>query len=202
MKRRYKHRSSFIHKYHHVYIFITILVVSGFVMGCIGSRFIEASAIESLSSLLTTVGEDVEAYRFFINQFFLGIVLIVIVFLFGTSLAGIPIISFIVFTKGVQIGFSCALFICTYQFKGLLGIFLTLVPQVFFDVLALYLISASAIQCSMYICYSKTNREKLDLRKLMNNLLNDIFICFLLVLAGSYLKATLGIEFIKLFNLI
>lgn len=72
----------------------------------------------------------------------------------------------------------------------------------FFDVLALYLISASAIQCSMYICYSTTNREKLDLRKLMNNLLNDIFICFLLVLAGSYLKATLGIEFIKLFNLI
>ena len=93
MKRRYKHRSSFIHKYHHVYIFITILVVSGFVMGCIGSRFIEASDIESLSSLLTTVGEDVEAYRFFINQFFLGIVLIVIVFLFGTSLAGIPIIA-------------------------------------------------------------------------------------------------------------
>lgn len=152
--------------------------------------------------MLTTLPESMEAYSFFINQFFLGIVLIVVVFLFGTSLAGIPIISFIVFTKGVQIGFSCALFICTYQFKGLLGIFLTLVPQVLFDLLALYLISASAIQCSMYICYSTTNRERLDLKKLMNSMLNDIFICFLLVLAGSYLKATLGIEFIKLFNLI
>ena len=119
----------------------------------------------------------------------------------GTSLAGIPIISFIVFTKGVQIGFSCALFLCTYQFKGVLGIILALVPQVLFDVLALYLISASALQCSMYICYSTTNRERLDLKKLMNYLLNDIFICFLLVLAGSYLKATLGIEFIRLFNL-
>ena len=59
-----------------------------------------------------------DQYSFFINQFFLGIVLIVVVFLFGTSLAGIPIISFIVFTKGVQIGFSCALFLYTYQFKG------------------------------------------------------------------------------------
>ena len=127
--------------------------------------------------------------------------LIVVVFLFGTSLAGIPIISFIVFTKGVQIGFSCALFLYTYQFKGVLGIILTLVPQVLFDVLALYLISASALQCSMYICYSTTNRERLDLKKLMNYLLNDIFVCFLLVLAGSYLKATLGIEFIRLFNL-
>ena len=151
--------------------------------------------------MLTTIPENVEAYGYFINQFFLGIVLIVVVFLFGTSLAGIPIISFIVFSKGVQIGFSCALFVCTYQFKGILGIFLTLVPQVFFDLLALYLISASAIQCSMYICYSTTNRERLDIRKLMNSLLNDIIICFLLVLVGSYLKSTLGIEFIKLFNL-
>lgn len=116
-------------------------------------------------------------------------------------LTSAPIISFIVFTKGVQIGFSCALFLCTYQFKGVLGIILALVPQVLFDVLALYLISASALQCSMYICYSTTNRERLDLKKLMNYLLNDIFICFLLVLAGSYLKATLGIEFIRLFNL-
>ncbi|MFR9256711.1 MAG: hypothetical protein ACLVJ6_15120 [Merdibacter sp.] len=69
-----------------------------------------------------------EAYRFFINQFFLGIV-IVIVFLFGTSLAD-PHHQLHRFHQRVQIGFSCAPFICTYQFKGLLGIFLTLVPQV------------------------------------------------------------------------
>ena len=187
--KRKLHHYSFIRKYRHVYIFISVLVVSGFLVGCYGSRFIESSDIETLSSLLTTIPENVEAYGYFIN------------FLFGTSLAGIPIISFIVFSKGVQIGFSCALFVCTYQFKGILGIFLTLVPQVFFDLLALYLISASAIQCSMYICYSTTNRERLDIRKLMNSLLNDIIICFLLVLVGSYLKSTLGIEFIKLFNL-
>ena len=199
--KRKLHHYSFIRKYRHVYIFISVLVVSGFLVGCYGSRFIESSDIETLSSLLTTIPENVEAYGYFINQFFLGIVLIVVVFLFGTSLAGIPIISFIVFSKGVQIGFSCALFVCTYQFKGILGIFLTLVPQVFFDLLALYLISASVIQCSMYICYSTTNRERLDIRKLMNSLLNDIIICFLLVLVGSYLKSTLGIEFIKLFNL-
>ena len=88
-----------------------------------------------------------------------------------------------------------------FVFKGVLGLLLALVPQVLLVVLALYLISASALQCSMYICYSTTNRERLDLKKLMNYLLNDIFICFLLVLAGSYLKATLGIEFIRLFNL-
>lgn len=201
LKYKMKKHHSFIHKYRHVYVFISILVIGGFLIGCLGSAYIRSSDIQALSSLLTTISEDMDQYSFFIHQFFLGILLIVVVFLFGTSLIGIPIISFIVFTKGVQIGFSCSLFLYSYQLKGLIGIFLTLIPQVFFDVLALYLISASAIQCSMYICYSTTNRERLDLKKLMNSLLNDIFLCFFFVLVGSYLKATLGIEFIKLFNL-
>ena len=76
MKRKL-HRHSFIHRYRHVYIFISILVISGFLMGCFASRYISASDIEQLSSILTTVPEDMDQYSFFINQFFLGIVLIV-----------------------------------------------------------------------------------------------------------------------------
>lgn len=53
----------------------------------------------------------------------------------------------------------------------------------------------------VYLLQHDQPGARLDLKKLMNYLLNDIFICFLLVLAGSYLKATLGIEFIRLFNL-
>ena len=78
--KRKLHHYSFIRKYRHVYIFISVLVVSGFLVGCYGSRFIESSDIETLSSLLTTIPENVEAYGYFINQFFLGIVLIVVVF--------------------------------------------------------------------------------------------------------------------------
>ena len=69
MKRRKLHRHSFIHRYRHVYIFITILVISGFLMGCFASRYINAADIEQLSSILTTVPEDMDQYSFFINQF-------------------------------------------------------------------------------------------------------------------------------------
>jgi len=101
----------------------------------------------------------------------------------------------------MQIGFSCALFVYTYHLKGIAGIIMTLLPQVTMDLIATFLISASAIQLSMYIIYSTTNRERLNFKQLGNNVLNDIFICFLIILAGSYLKSTLVIEFIKLFNL-
>lgn len=191
----------FFKKYHNVYLYISILVGCGAIMGMILSNFIDVNDVKHLSSYLTTIEEGVNKYDYFVSQFFTGILFILFVFLLGTSVVGIPIISFIAFTKGLQIGFSCALFVCTYQLKGIVGILLTLIPQVAFDLIATFLISASAIQLSMYIVYSTTNRERLDFRKLANTVLNDIFICFLIILVGSYLKSTIGLEFIKLFNL-
>lgn len=199
-KKRIYH--GFFKKYHNVYLYIAILVGCGAVMGMILSNFIDVNDAKHLSSYLTTIDQGVNKYDYFVSQFFTGIVFILFVFLLGTSVIGIPIISFIVFTKGLQIGFSCALFVCTYQLKGVVGILLTLLPQVAFDLIATFLIAASAIQLSMYIVYSTTNRERLDFKKLANTVLNDIFICFLIILIGSYLKSTVVIEFIKLFNLI
>ena len=200
MKKKH-HYHVFLKKYQNVYLYIAILVGCGLCMGIILSNYIDVNDIQNLSAYLTTIDSNVNKYDYFISQFFLGILFILFVFLLGTSIAGIPIISFVVFTKGLQIGFSCALFVATYQMKGIVGILLTLLPQVVFDLLATFLISASAIQLSMYIVYSCTNRERLDFRKLFNTVLNDIFICFLIMLVGAYLKSTIVIEFIKLFNL-
>lgn len=192
----------FFRKYHNVYLYIGILVLCGFIMGVVVSNSIDVSDVKNLSAYLTTIDSGIDKYDYFVSQFFTGIVFILFVFLLGTSIAGIPIISFIAFTKGLQIGFSCALFLCSYQLKGIVGILITLIPQVLFDLVAAFLISASAIQLSMYIIYSCNNRERLDFRKLANSVLNDICICFLIILIGSYLKSTLVIECIKLFNLI
>lgn len=200
MKKKH-HYHGFLKKYQNVYLYIAILVGCGLCMGIILSNYIDVNDIQNLSAYLMTIDSNVNKYDYFISQFFLGILFILFVFLLGTSIAGIPIISFVVFTKGLQIGFSCALFVATYQMKGIVGILLTLLPQVVFDLLATFLISASAIQLSMYIVYSCTNRERLDFRKLFNTVLNDIFICFLIMLVGAYLKSTIVIEFIKLFNL-
>lgn len=198
-----KHRyHGFLRKYKNVYLYIAVLVFCGSLMGLFLSSFINLSDIQQLSSFLTTIDAGVEKYDYFISQFFLGILFILFVFLLGTSFIGIPLISLVIFTKGVQIGFSCALFILTYEWKGILGILLALIPQVLFDLMFTFLIAASAIQLSMYIIYSTTNRERLDYKRLLNSILNDIFLCFGIVLIGSYLKSTIGIECIRLFNLL
>ncbi len=199
MKKKYQ---GFFNKYRHVYVYISILMAVGFCVGIVASKFINIQDIDALSTYLTSVDGSMEKYDYFISQFFMGIVFVIVVFVLGTSIMGIPFISFVVFSKGLQIGFSSALFICTYHMKGIVGILLTLFPQVLFDVLTTYLISASAIQLSMYIVYSCSSREQLSFKKLLNSVLNDILICFIFVFISSYLKSTLVIEFIKLFNLL
>ena len=62
----------------------------------------------------------------------------------GFSLIGIPFISFFIFTKGVQIGLSSSLLILTYEWKGILGIILTIIPQILFDLIAYYMIAIVA----------------------------------------------------------
>lgn len=201
MKYMQNHYHGLMKKYQNVYVFILILVLSGFSMGIFLSQYIDAVDIQSLSGYLTTIDQGVDTYTNFVNQFFMGILFILFVFILGTSVIGIPFISFIVFSKGLQIGFSCALFICSYQLKGFVGIFLTLLPQVLFDLLSTFLIAASALQLSMYLIYSATNKDRLDIKRLTNSVLNDICICFGIVLITAYIKSTLVIELIKIFNL-
>lgn len=192
----------FLHKYKNVYIFIGVLILSGFFMGVFLSRYINSSDIHSLSSYLTTVQQSEDTYTTFVSQFFTGILFILLVFFLGTSIIGIPVIAFIIFTKGLQIGFSCALFLASYQLKGIAGIVMTLAPQVLLDLLSTCLIAASAIQLSMYLIYSTSNRDRLNFKLLTNSILNDLCICFVFVLIAAYVKSTLVIELIKLFNLI
>ncbi|MEG2170229.1 MAG: stage II sporulation protein M [Erysipelotrichaceae bacterium] len=197
----WKHYNGFLKKYKNVYIFLTILMISGFISGIIFSQYIDLTDIKEFASYLTTMNQGIDKYRYFVHQFLLGILYCLGVFIIGTSLLGIPIIAFLAFSKGLQIGFSCALFVYTYQLKGLVGIILTLLPQVLLDLASTFLISAAAIQLSMYIVYSCSNLEKLNFKKLANSILNDIFISFVIVLIAAYLKSTIVIELIKIFNL-
>ncbi|MEF9919878.1 MAG: stage II sporulation protein M [Erysipelotrichaceae bacterium] len=197
----WKQYNGFLKKYKNVYLFLMILMISGFISGIFFSRYINLTDMKEFSSYLTYMNQGIDKYTYFVHQFLIGILYCLGVFLLGTSLLGIPMIAFLAFSKGLQIGFSCALFVYTYHLKGLAGIFLTLFPQVLLDLASTFLISAAAIQLSMYIVYSCSNREKLNFKKLCNSILNDIFISFVIVLIAAYLKSTIVIELIKVFNL-
>lgn len=182
--------------------FIYLIMIAGFLCGIIISRIVDLSSVTDLNSLLVTVNQSSDTYAYFVSQFVVGIVFILFIFFLGTSVIGIPAIAFVLFTRGVQIGFSCILFVATYQLKGILGILLALLPQVLLDIVAIVIIAIFSIECSTRLLYCTLNPMKMNAKQYINKGLSHLLLAFVLVLIGSYLKSTLILKLIELFNLI
>lgn len=182
--------------------FIYILILGGILCGIVLTQWMHLSEGSSLDAMLLTVNQSVEQYTYFTNQFIIGIMFVVFIFFLGSSVLGIPAIAFFLFTRGVQIGFSCVLFVSTYQLKGIIGIVLTLLPQVIFDVIAIIIIAVFSIECSTSLLYAFINGQKVNLKRTLNKGLNHLLIAFIFVLITAYLKATVILKLIQLFNLI
>ena len=85
-------------KYQNVYLFITILMVSGALAGLLFSTFINVHDISQFSSYLNAVNASIDKYAFFLDQFGSGISFVGVLFLLGTSIIGMPFLSFIIFS--------------------------------------------------------------------------------------------------------
>ena len=184
--------------------FLTILILSGLICGILLSQWIKSDVISSLStSMFSTILTDIDRADFFISQFTGNIILALIILFFGFSVIGMPFISFVIFTKGVQIGFSCAMSLITYQLKGMLGIILTLIPQVAFDAAAIFIISVISFELSFELfkrCF--INTKAIQWKAVMDEKLNGVIISFILILFSSLIKSTLVFFLMEIFALI
>lgn len=181
-------------------LFFLILISTGFVMGLYLSKYIEVSDQNMLTSYMSVLIDKTNPNDFFVTQFMLATFSIILIVLLGSSLCGFPMISFFIYTKGAQIGFSCALFISTYSYKGILGIIMVFLPQTILDIIAIYIISHFSLYFSISLVKSSISTCSIPLKNKINQLLNILFVCFFLIFVSSYFKSTLGIELIRLFE--
>lgn len=183
-----------------IFLYFMILIVSGFIMGIFLSKYIDTNDTFSINNYLSVLINDAQSKEYFVSQFMIGTFSIFTVVLFGTSLFGIPLISLLIYSKGVQIGFSCALFIVAYSFKGILGILIVFIPQTLIDLLSFYMITHFCLLFSMNLVHCSISTSVIPLKIRINKLLNILIFCFILIIVSSYLKSTLGIQLIKIFK--
>ncbi len=191
--------------YENVMRFLFIFIVSGFLCGILISQWLDSSILDSLSTMtFSTVLSDVDKVDFFITQFTTNVFICLLILFFGFSIIGMPFIAFVIFTKGVQIGFSCSIYIITYQLRGMLGILLTLIPQVFFDALAAFILGVVAFKMSHKLvkrCFF--NQKAIDWKNDINENLNAVIISFSILLFSSIIKSTLVLymmDWFQMFN--
>lgn len=181
-------------------IFILILLIGGILVGIFGSKLLDMEILNQLDVILIPMNDSYDLYSTFIFQFSLQILYIFIVLILGTSLIGTVLIAFLLFTKGFQIGITCMMFIYTYEMKGILGIILTLIPQVIFDMLPIIIIALFSIEMSNRILYTSINTYKLKVSNELNQGLNYFLVSIFTALISSFLKVTLIVMLIRFFN--
>lgn len=169
-------------------------------MGIFGSKLLDMEVLNQLDVILIPMNDSYDLYSTFIFQFVLQVIYIFIILILATSLLGSVLIAFIIFTKGFQIGLTCMMFIYTYELKGILGIVLTLIPQVFIDMLPIIIISLFSIEMSNRILYTCLNNHRIQLENELNQGLNYFIYSLISALISSFLKVTLIVMLIRFFN--
>ncbi len=181
--------------------FVLILLIAGIIVGCLLSRWIDSKDIESLSSaFLATILESSNISVSINTQCVSNCLFLLMLFAFGFSLWGIPVIAFIIFSKGVQVGFSCLLYLAAYNVKGIVGILCTLMPQILLDTIAMILVAVISIEMSWNLlrcaCLKDTRIKLLDI---MNQKLNTLLLSLIMLIISSWIKSIILLKLMEWF---
>lgn len=117
---------------------------------------------------------------------------VLIIWLLGISIIGIPIIVFLYFTKTFMLGFSISAFILTYKTKGLLYALLYIFPHHIINLVAYTLLMVYAIKFSLYLLNSIIKKKSINFKNIMNQYLIIFGIVIILIILSALLETFLA----------
>ncbi|MDQ1909497.1 stage II sporulation protein M [Paenibacillus sp. GD4] len=144
------------------YLFVGVIFVTGVVFGAV---MVHALSLEQkqeimryLSNFFTNVeqgsiGTDVRAS--FQDTFAMHIKWILIIWVLGMSVIGLPLILILDFLKGVLVGFTVSYLVGQLSWTGLLFALVSVVPPNLIIIPALLICSVTAIAFSIYMVKSR-----------------------------------------------
>lgn len=180
----------FVHlkTYRFIYLFNLGILVGGFIFGSFLYKHLDTAKLASLNDFMSFVLsiDYIKDPAMIQANLLSNLFLMSIVFVLGLSLLGIPLLALILFSKGLQIGFS---FMQVYALKGIVGILLSLIPFVFLELVSYLLICAVAYEISLSLwltCFIK--KQTLSLKSVLNHFLNYILLTLILILISTLFK--------------
>lgn len=133
------------------------------------------------------------------NGFLTYLSFIIIIWLLGMSVIGIPVILFMYFSKIFVLGFSISAIISNYGLKGCLLSLSYIFPHQIINIIIYTILTLYALKVAGKILYSIIKKEKLDFKVILHNylyvLLGTICASILMILFEVYITP----KFISIF---
>jgi stage II sporulation protein M len=149
-----------------LYVFVSVLFVIGVIFGAVMVNALSLEQKQEMSRHLGSFfqevngGMEVEKGQSFQQSFGMHMKWILLIWLFGLSIIGMPLILILDFLKGVLIGFTVGYLVGQLSWKGILFALVSVAPQNLIIIPALLICSVSAMAFSIYMIKNRFIQRK------------------------------------------
>lgn len=178
-----------------LYLYVAVLFVVG---GIFGALLVNALTLEQQQDLADEVSRYVQymnvgvgssAEEVFWERFFFHLKWLVLIWLLGVTVVGIPGILALNFLKGALIGFAIGVLIQQYEWKGIFFSFLSMAPQNAIAVPAMIVTSSASISFALFIVKNRLLQQKGELLPQLGTLTSTSLFMLLLFAGAALVEA-------------
>lgn len=175
-------------------LFLVILFIIGIIAGSLFITVLNESdkalVKEYLEKFIMNIHQNKLDYTTsFISSLISNLFYVMIIWLLGISVIGLPIILFLYFAKAFILGFSISSILFHYQFKGIVIAFCYIFPHHIINVLIFTLLVLYSMSLSIKISKTLIMKKSLDFRLIMKKYGMILGIC----LVGSIITSILEV---------
>lgn len=182
------------------FLFLTITSIIVFVFGITFITILNSSDKELVKEYITVFLTDIyenkidyiEVLKSTITS---NIFLILLIWLLGISVIGIPIILFLYFFNTFTLGFTISSFVLTHNLKGIVFSILYIFPNEIIKFLCYTLLIINAINVSKKLIISVIKKENINFNRIINRYFKILIICICITIF-TCLYEVHGIPFI------
>ncbi len=197
MKEMYNNYKKELSKKNNILILITVVFILGLIFGSIYITILKVeektTILNQVNNYFTSVSTSFEnKIDIFKNSLISNLTYIIIMWLLGLSVIGMPVVFIMTFFKSFILGFSVSSIFAKYGFKGILGALVYIFPSNIVLSIFILFLSTYSIIISFKLANSaftkKTINFKLFMGKYFFVLVIGILICILCSLFDGFIS--------------
>lgn len=191
-----------------LYRIIITLMIFGIISGILFIFFIskesKTKALVSIKNFfdLMNTSTGVNYGKSLLNTLVNNIGYVLLIWLLGISIIGLPITIVLAFMKSFIVGFSISSIISCYKAKGMLGAFLYVFPHQIIILFIYLLLSFYSISFSIKLFKSLFLKQTINFRVVMQKYIKILLISLIGIIIVSLYEVFISTYFIKLFTML
>lgn len=191
-----------------LYRIIITLMIFGIISGILFIFFIskesKTKALVSIKNFfdLMNTSTGINYGKSLLNTLVNNIGYVLLIWLLGISIIGLPITIILAFMKSFIVGFSISSIISCYKAKGILGAFLYVFPHQIIILFIYLLLSFYSISFSIKLFKSLFLKQTINFRVVMKKYIKILLISLIGIIIVSLYEVFISTYFIKLFTML